>query len=582
MNVDIRDIKIRTFGWVQNPSDFSKLKKVVQCFDYESATYKELINGRLRELILDKDGFHQLNSALKRTPLYIGYQELIGTSFTPRSSARCNGILQAVITGQKKDFTDDWTADGFLRWAHALGFIEYLYAKDAFQITQSGLDFSRTIEGTDEELSIKRTALMSYPPATRILTLLQDGDHLTKYELGKQLGFTGESGFTSLPQDVFLLTLANTSNPKEKNKMKSNWDGSVDKYARMISRWLHNVGLVSQVSKDFHVDTGTQVSKETIPHSFKITAEGLMWLRRSKGVSSYKRIPKRVFWEMMGSKGSDRIYVRTRRSLALKVLMQNEKNTSLEEISKYLLKHGFNDSETIILDDLKGLRNIGLNIIQNTYGFTLNDTILDFTIPTIPTKNKYKSNIQQQIDNLRPELRELSHEYLSLIDLSVTPKQNRLFEMKTIELLIKEIGFQGVHLGGSRKPDGVIYTNKSKVPYGIIVDTKAYKDGYSLPISQADEMQRYVTENNERNPEINENLWWNVYPEKINKFVFLFVSNKFIGKFENHLERIHLLTSIKGGALEVVDLLLFAEYYKRSVVNHDTFLGKFNNELISF
>jgi hypothetical protein len=68
--------------------------------------------------------------------------------------------------------------------------------------------------------------------------------------------------------------------------------------------------------------------------------------------------------------------------------------------------------------------------------------------------------------------------------------QNRLFEMKTLELLTEVCGYQGLHLGGSRKPDGVIYTDKISDNYGVIIDTKAYSGGYNLPINQADGMQR--------------------------------------------------------------------------------------------
>ena len=81
------------------------------------------------------------------------------------------------------------------------------------------------------------------------------------------------------------------------------------------------------------------------------------------------------------------------------------------------------------------------------------------------------------------------------MDLAYDSKQNRLFEMKVIELLTEECGFQGLHLGGSRRPDGVLYTAGLTDNYGIILDTKAYSSGYSLPIAQADEMERYVREN---------------------------------------------------------------------------------------
>ena len=46
----------RTFGWVQDPSDFESLIKVVSIFDNESETYKELINGKIEKLIEERDG----------------------------------------------------------------------------------------------------------------------------------------------------------------------------------------------------------------------------------------------------------------------------------------------------------------------------------------------------------------------------------------------------------------------------------------------------------------------------------------------------------------------------------------------
>jgi len=65
-------------------------------------------------------------------------------------------------------------------------------------------------------------------------------------------------------------------------------------------------------------------------------------------------------------------------------------------------------------------------------------------------------------DELREKLDTLSHEYLYLLDLAYDSKQNKLFEMKILELLINECGYKGLHLGGARKPDGIIYIQKKK------------------------------------------------------------------------------------------------------------------------
>lgn len=41
----------RTFGWIQNPSDFSKLKNVVSVFMTDSDIYKDLLNRKIPSLI---------------------------------------------------------------------------------------------------------------------------------------------------------------------------------------------------------------------------------------------------------------------------------------------------------------------------------------------------------------------------------------------------------------------------------------------------------------------------------------------------------------------------------------------------
>ena len=37
-------MEIRTFGWIQNPSDLNKLKLTVNTFDCDSEHYQKLLN----------------------------------------------------------------------------------------------------------------------------------------------------------------------------------------------------------------------------------------------------------------------------------------------------------------------------------------------------------------------------------------------------------------------------------------------------------------------------------------------------------------------------------------------------------
>ncbi len=566
----------RTFGWVQDPSDFESLIKVVSIFDNKSETHKELVNEKIDRLIEERDGKSHFLEVLNSIPLKIKYADLVGTSFTPRSSARCNGIVQATVKGQVRDFISDWPADNFVRWAQALGFIKYNYFDDSFEITEAGLNLTgaKTIE---EKEDILIDSLLSYPPAVRILNLLSDGKVKTKFELGKNLGFIGEDGFTSIPQDVLIMTLATTEDTKERNKLRTDTEGSSDKYARMIAKWLSKLGLLVQVAKEVELNIGGKNYKEKIGQSYMITAKGIQSLNKVNGRSRHKRISKNISWEMLATKGTDRNYIRTRRALIIKSLIECKSGLTLEKIRDRLEIQTISELFTVVKDDIDGLINIGLNIEKIGEKYYFNDEINDFIIPII--ENSEKSEFTQEKDNLREKLDTLSHEYLSLVDLAFDSQQNRLFEMKTVELLTKECNYKGVHLGGSRKPDGIIYTENSTDNYGVIIDTKAYSNGYNLPISQVDEMVRYVEENNKREKERNSNEWWKEFGDNINKFYFSFISGKFIGNIEEKLQRITIFTNVYGNAMTIITLLYLANEIKANRLKTMEVVKYFDNKV---
>lgn len=80
---------------------------------------------------------------------------------------------------------------------------------------------------------------------------------------------------------------------------------------------------------------------------------------------------------------------------------------------------------------------------------------------------------------------------MTLIDYAFSGKDKCIdFEVYTIDLLVNELAFNGVHLGGTRKPDGIFYHNNN----GVIIDNKAYSKGFTISRGMADEMTRYVQE----------------------------------------------------------------------------------------
>ncbi len=580
--ISTHNTNFRAFGWVQDPSNLRSLCDVVAIFDANSQKHKELISTIIPKLVEKRDGRENFIKTLKGIPLKIKYNQLVGTSFTPRSMSRCNGIVQATVKGQGREFIGDWPADNFVRWAHCFGFIKYDYTDDTFEITKNGLELTKARETGDilspKEKELLINAILAYPPAIRILNLLSktEDTHLTKFDIGGQLGFIGEDGFTSMPQKTFIRSLANAE-AKDRKTMKADWEGSSDKYARMIASWLEKLGLVEKMPKEVTVSMAGRKFTETIGQAYMITASGITALRKANGKSKHKRIAKNVCWEMLSTKGADREYLRTRRAFILKYLSENKHYVSVSELISYLGTVYLNENENTVADDIKGLQNIGINILKKDNKFLFADEISDFIIP-LP-QSLTKSDLAETKEIIRAKMSHLSHEYLLLIDLAYDSKQNRLFEMKTLDLLTEECNYQGLHLGGSRKPDGIIYTNADHCKYGVIIDTKAYSKGYNLPISQADEMERYIGENQTRDDKVNPNKWWENFDGDIDKFYFMFVSGHFVGNFKSQIERISRNKGIRGAAVAVANLLLCAEAYKAGCFTHETIRNEmFHNE----
>jgi hypothetical protein len=168
-----------------------------------------------------------------------------------RSNTPCSGIVQAVLPGQRKEYQSDWPADSFLRWAVSIGFIDYNRENDECSLSELGYKYAQSIDGCKDEEGILTEAFLSYPLACRIMLLLEKYNHMTKFEIGSQLGFIGEAGFTSIPQHLILQGLSEINEPKERNKLLSDTEGTSDKYVRTICSWLMQMGWINQVKKEF-------------------------------------------------------------------------------------------------------------------------------------------------------------------------------------------------------------------------------------------------------------------------------------------------------------------------------------------
>jgi hypothetical protein len=579
----------RTFGWVQNPSSTETLRDIISLFVPGSYFHSYMVNEKLPLLS---------SAGLFKTPgLYMDFQKALrnnkpikydllkgqGAGGESRSKAKCSGLVQAAITGQKykeyivdghkmrmkKPYTDDWTADGFLRWAVSLGFLDYNYIDDTCSITESGESLVMA-NGAKEINEILGQAFLAYPPVCRVLGLLLEKGHLTKFEIGSQLGFTDEAGFTSFPQNIWVQAYEEATDDDEKKTMRSDTEGSSDKYARMICSWLESIGWVYKRPKTVTETFGSKTYTCVINSAFEITGIGVIHYKKAIGKSKSQRIPKIVYREMLASKASDANYLRMRRSLILQYLSNHTART-IEDIKKYLQSQDIDERLATIKDDMTGLINIGLDIDYCHQYYKLNDKI-EHLLP-------YQENVAKEItdavivkDRVRLKLQHIDHKYLTLIDYAFSGKSKCAdFEVYTIDLLVNELSFNGVHLGGTRKPDGIFFHEHQ----GVIVDNKAYSKGFTITRGMADEMIRYVQENNDRNPERNSNQWWTNFDNNVTDFNFVFISSLFKGEIEHMLDNIKQSTGVSGSVLTAENLLYFADAIKGGEMAKTKFMNQF-------
>ena len=564
----------RTFGWVQEAYKISSLKKVIKLFLFNSDVNKELRLDKIPRLISKEYGRDEFIRELSEERIRIPYQHLKGKG-TPkgytRSNAPCSGIVQAVLPGQRKEYQSDWPADSFLRWGVSIGLLEYDRQLDECSLSELGEQYANTENGSNEEEDILKKAFLSYPPVCRIMLLLKSNEPLTKFEIGEKLGFIGEAGFTSIPQHLILQGLSEIDDAKERNKLLSDTEGTSDKYARTICSWLKQLGWVTQVNKTVTTSINGKEYADTIAQAYQITLKGLKIIKHIKGTSKFAKIPKRVMWDMLATKAIDRDYLRNRRTHLLNALQSDFR--SLTYLQRYLKARGISESESTIEDDINSFDNIGLSVAIKQNQYKVTDTIVGLSIPSkIQNQHITKSDFAIIKDNVRKKLQYVSHKYLLLIDLGFDSDANRDYEIQTAELLTTELDFKGARLGDTRKPDVCVYYGKN----GLIIDNKAYSKGYSLPMSQADEMVRYIEENKAKQSSINPNEWWKIFEDSVSDFNYVFVSGKFTGGFKDRLNNICGRTGVSGAAINTINLLLLAEELKSGRMSYPMCFSYFN------
>lgn len=565
-----------------------------------SAENLDLVSNKLPLLLtyglISNDDYNDFIAELNKTDIEIDYSKLKGkgSGSRTRKDAICTGIIQAIIEAQqnktysdvagnsitiKKPYTDDWTAEGFLRWAISCGLLEYVKDDDKCKITPLGEELANAPDNSPAETEALTKALLSYPPVIRILSLLEAQDEQTKFDLGSKLGFKGEMGFTSMPQDAYLCDYCEATTAGERTNVRSNEEGDSDKYARGIASWCMQMGWVESNQKDV-TETYRRKSYTAKLQTYSITRKGEKALIKARGNSSNPRLARVLMFEMLASnKVSSANYLRFVRACIIKALTSSDKST--DQLKKALKGYELDVDDTAIKDHIEGLISIGLEITENAGKYRLLDKIECLEIPA--RTECVKDNVVDIKDRVRNKLIHLDHKYLALIDLAYSDAASRAkknadareFEIQTADLFTKELSFNGQRLGDSRKPDVIISYGLD----GTIVDNKSYKDGFNISRTCADEMSRYINENNLRQKSLNPNEWWKNFDSTITAYTFLFITSYLKGQFEDQLEYVSNANGgIKGAAIGVESLLYLSEGIKAGRISHADFYSNFNNK----
>lgn len=556
---------MRPRGWIQDSGSLENLIKVVGIFNRATDIYTDIVQNKIPQKISSDEIKKELLSELQNSNGYLNnplikFSALTG-SRTPNDIV--DGIIQVLIPGQNRLGIVDWACDNYIRLAYTFDFISYTEKNDSFTITDFGLLLSDK-KTDDEKFEVIKTALKRYPPAVRILELLYEqylnfpeNPSLTKFELGKELGFKGEDGFTTYSQEIVVQAIALSNSDKEKNKIRSNWEGSSDKYARMICGWLKHekIKWVESDSKTVTTQFGSDRYSESLL-SYKITMNGINAFRYSRPYSRHKGTPKNVPYEMLATKGPDKEYLRTRRAYTLLYIRDRK---SLTQIQNYLSGKNLKDIpiETI-WDDINNLKRIGLNVSESRSGFKIIDTLRLLEIPqNISTSILTPTEMTSVKQTLSKKIQYLDHAFFDLLDLSIAgQKSPRQFEIRIVELL--NLIITAYHLSGGNRPEIVGYHPDNNPIDCFIMDSKSYAKGFSIPANERDKMIRYINEYKSKNAELNTNKWWEVFKHPdypINQLKFCFISGSFVNKFAKQLEYIKNITGISGCAITIEKLL---------------------------
>lgn len=572
------NFKKQTFGLGQDVAhNLNKIVKVPALFVNNSKVVVELRQSRLEETTVKAGAPKEIYEELEKV---LGKEKLTKKQLISLKNGRApfaTGLIRALYQGQKgHSAIVDWAATSYLNIAVGLGLVDYSYSEDIYMATEMGKKAIQMMDqGQEDKLrSFMLERLYEYPYAAWMIRLMNEDREkkYSKFDLGEKFGFIDEPGFLSLPENLYvdaIMEAEANNDKKEKEKIKSNYESTADKYMRWLAGVLLDYKLIKKNDKIYQRTINNKKIVVKVP-AYSLTIEGIKALNKVNGGSRFKRSKKRVRWEYLASKVGDAQKKKTSRALMLKFLSESPKGLDIKDLADKIneVQPSIAVIPEQIKDDALGLNQIGISIDIINNKLILKDQLYDFIIPVIKNHTFKETEADKIKEKLLPVLHKLDHTYLQAIDIAykknTTNRENTQLEILSTKLFTDEMNFKGLHLGGSNKPDGFVYDEED----GWIIDSKAYHEGFPFTVAHSDAMGRYIKQYRDRN---DSSRWWKNLPSDIPNTQFIYVSSFFIGNYEKQLNDFEIRNSMKGSLMKISLLIFLAEQYKEGKINHKQF-----------
>ncbi len=483
------------YGWVQNTSNLSMVRDMVELVGVEPINHYEF---------------------MRRVYTYrIGLEPDLA-KWTYDARCRARAIVATGMVRLNRDIQ---------------GYCITELGKELLNAPKSNVYKKNNRVLSEEEKDIFRRGLLSNPPVIQVLSLLNSnrrkGKALSKYDIGAQLGYAGDRGFTHIEAE-YVVRIGASFNDKE---------GDADKWARTILSWLKQVGWAVPSEKlDYYgKKLQTYTSTEEVENILRYEAKSAV---------------KYVQQEMLCSEKNPFSHIVQKRRFAILQALQKGNIVSINDLTNRLNQDGLSiDTETVKFE-LTNLSQAGFQISHDHDMYCMKDKIiLDEMQDSVKHVDVQSQNaLEKSIEHYVVEYADSIPSRLvdSLIRFGSTGRDNCAEFEGAVTRFFTFMGYESTQLGqGNGRVADVIARYKDGMmakSYGLIIDAKAYSK-YNFNASDVRKMKEYINLHQQE-----------LMLEMIPRHAFAFVSMDFVPE-ENAMAEISNDTGVNGTAIDVYSLL---------------------------